>query len=193
MRASSSTTTQKKSKKEKPPKGFAQLPDWWMEITPHDTLDVEEDAMKRKHQSQEAMMYRNLAAKSDWEQANGGIDHPLYTLGKNGELIEKETGKVIAESTTSESAGSSSSPAYTRDEKTGEWLKDGQPIFGTNTSRQFNNNTGKGGPEYGHKDVNWKKPDWMKVKLKGTGKGDTIRKGDYTQFEGKISGASPST
>eukprot|EP00751_Fragilariopsis_kerguelensis_P019773 CAMPEP_0170896122 /NCGR_PEP_ID=MMETSP0734-20130129/44584_1 /TAXON_ID=186038 /ORGANISM="Fragilariopsis kerguelensis, Strain L26-C5" /LENGTH=173 /DNA_ID=CAMNT_0011288259 /DNA_START=25 /DNA_END=546 /DNA_ORIENTATION=- len=166
-----------KKKKAKHPKGFAQLPEWWMEITPHDTLDVEEDSVKRKHANQEAVMYRNLAAKSDWEQLNGDSK---YSLGENGELIDKETGKVI------ETGGDNSS--YKRDEKTGEWLKDGEPIF---KGLQPNYTAGggglspsSGGPEYGHKDIGFKKPDWMKVKLKTTGTGDTIRKGDYSQFEG---------
>jgi len=165
------------NKKAKHPKGFAQLPDWWMEITPHNTLDTEEDAVKRKNAKQEAMVYKDLAAKSDWEQLN--VDSK-YTVGEKGELIDKETGKPI------ETGGSNSS--YKKDEKTGEWLKDGKPVF---KGLQYYTTAGGGGgggdglasPGYGHKDMNWKKPDWMKVKLKSTGTGDTIRKGDYTQFE----------
>ena len=134
-------------KKVKPPKGFAQLPEWWMEITPHNTLDREEDKAKRQHDTQEARMYRDLAAKSDWEQAN---EDSKYTLGKNGELIDKGTGNPI------ETGGDS---GYTRDEKSGEWLEDGKPIFDS----QFSSS-----PEYGHKDMNWKKPDWMKVSLNFT-------------------------
>lgn len=147
-----------KKKKVKPPKGFAQLPEWWMEITPHNTLDIEGDEVNRFSQKKQAMMYKDLAAKSDWEQANG---ESKYTVGKNGELIDKETGKAI------ETGGDS---GYTRDEKTGEWSKDGNPIFG----RQFNSSSSG----YGHQDVNWKKPDWMKVKLKSSGTGDAMRKGD---------------
>eukprot|EP00536_Pseudo-nitzschia_multiseries_P017193 jgi/Psemu1/314125/fgenesh1_kg.1423_\ len=154
----------KKKRKNKPPKGFAQLPEWWMEVTPHHTLDVEEDEAKRLSDSKQAMLYRDLAAKSDWEQVNG---ESKFTVGQNGELIDKETGEAI------DTGGDS---GYTRDEKTGEWLKDGKPIFG----RKFNadSNTSSG---YGHKDVNWKKPDWMKVKLKATATGDAMKKGDYIE------------
>jgi len=134
-----------KKKKNKPPKGFAQLPEWWMEVTPHNTLDVEGDEAQRLSDSQKATMYRDLASKSDWEQVNG---ESKYTVGKNGELIDKETGKAI------ETGGNS---GYTRDKKTGEWSKDGKPIFGQKFS-----NASSG---YGHKDETWKKPDWMKVRF----------------------------
>ena len=137
-----------------------------MEITPHNTLDTEEDAVKRKNAKQEAMVYKDLAAKSDWEQLN--VDSK-YTVGEKGELIDKETGKPI------ETGGSNSS--YKKDEKTGEWLKDGKPVF---KGLQYYTTAGGGGggggdglvasPGYGHKDMNWKKPDWMKVSFVHRGK-----------------------
>jgi hypothetical protein len=142
-----------------------------MEITPHNTLDTEEDAVKRKNAKQEAMIYKDLAAKSDWEQLN--VDNK-YTVGENGELIDKETGKPI------ETGGDNSS--YKQDEKTGEWLKDGKPIF---KGLQYYTTAGGGGggggggglasPGYGHKDMNWKKPDWMKVSF-------VHRKKNYSLF-----------
>jgi len=173
-----------KKKKEKHPKGFAQIPEWWMEITPHDTLDVEEDSEKRKTANHEAILFKNLAAKSDWEQLHPDSE---FTLSENGELIDKGTGKII------DIRGGNNSQ-YTRDKKNGVWLKDGQPIFeglqydytmvGQGGGDSVSLNV-KGGPEYGHKDIGFKKPDWMKVKLKATGSGDTIRKGDYTQYGDK--------
>jgi len=78
-----------KKKRVKPPKGFAELPEWWLEITPHGTLYPDEDEVRRHNASQEARMYKNLAAQSDWEQAN----KEKYSLGENGELIDKKTGK----------------------------------------------------------------------------------------------------
>ena len=131
-----------KKKRVKPPKGFAELPEWWLEITPHGTLYPDEDEVRRHNASQEARMYKNLAAQSDWEQAN----KEKYSLGENGELIDKKTGKPIE-------IGS----GYTRDEKSGEWLKDGKAIFG----RQFK--TSVSTPDYGHKDTSWEKPEWMKL------------------------------
>ncbi|KAG7368910.1 hypothetical protein IV203_031653 [Nitzschia inconspicua] len=157
-------------KKNRPPKGFAQLPDWWLEITPHNTLDIEQDAKKRDNDYQEAIKYAELAAKADWEQQFGHLE-----LTDDGNLIDKNTGETVEEG---------DSTGYTRNEK-GEWMKDGKPIFG----REFK--AGEGiydpskfaagvdrnstelkavGAEYGHKDNKWKKPDWMQVKLKKTEK-----------------------
>jgi hypothetical protein len=106
-----------------------------------------------------------LAAQADWEQQFGHLE-----LNDDGELIDKNTGKPVE---TGEATG------YTRNEK-GEWMKDGKPIFG----RQFNVGEGNYDPskfaagvnrdatelkavgaEYGHKETNWKKPDWMKVSV----------------------------
>jgi hypothetical protein len=150
-------------KKNRPPKGFAQLPEWWLEITPHNTLDVDEDTKQRNHDYQQAMKYAELAAKADWEQQFGHLE-----LTEDGNLFDKNTGELVEEG---EATG------YTRDDK-GGWMKDGKPIFG----RQFKAGEGSydpskfaacvhrdstelkaAGAEYGHKDMNWKKPDWMKV------------------------------
>jgi hypothetical protein len=156
-------------KKNRPPKGFAQLPDWWLEITPHNTLDIEEDARKRDHDYQQALKYAELAAKADWEQQFGHLE-----LTDDGNLIDKNTGEPVEEGETT---------GYTRDEK-GEWMKDGKPIFG----RQFKVGEGSYDPSkfaagvhrdstelkaagagYGHKDNAWQKPDWMKVSSQRTG------------------------
>jgi hypothetical protein len=150
-------------KKNRPPKGFAQLPGWWLEITPHDTLDVDQDSKQRNHDYQQAMKFAELAAKADWEQQFGHLE-----LAEDGILFDKNTGEPVVEGETT---------GYTRDEK-GEWMKDGKPIFG----RQFRAGEGSydpskfaagvhrdstelkaAGAEYGHKDMTWKKPDWMKV------------------------------
>jgi hypothetical protein len=165
------------SKKTKAPKGFAQLPEWWLEITPHNTLNIEEDAAQRKIDYEEAKKYAVLAAKADWEQQYG---HHLYTISDDGEsLIDKETGNVIE-------VGSGEGSKFTRNDQ-GEFCgEDGKPLFG----RQFKPGEvyGNGGgydpskfaagvgrnsvelksvgAEYGHKDTNWGKPDWMKVRRK---------------------------
>jgi len=155
-----------KKKRVKHPKGFAQLPEWWMEMTPHNTLDRDEDATKRRNDNQEKNIFKTLAKKSDWEQKNGDSK---YTVGQNGELIDKSTGKAIE-------TGKDS--AYSFDEKTGDWLKEGKPIFG----RQFESGGGgEGGGTYGHQNNDWEKPQWMKVKLKSTSTGDAMKKGDYIE------------
>mmetsp|Transcript_23761 Transcript_23761/g.67169 ORF Transcript_23761/g.67169 Transcript_23761/m.67169 type:complete len:519 (-) Transcript_23761:190-1746(-) len=48
------------------PRGAARIPLWWMEITPHNILDIEEDERLREHQEKEARMYAELAAKDDY-------------------------------------------------------------------------------------------------------------------------------
>ena len=131
-----------KKKRVKPPKGFAQLPEWWLEVTPHDTLYPDEDEARRADASREAKMYKDLAAQSDWQQENAS----KYELGPNGELIDKKTGKPI------EMGGAFS-------KKGGEWMKDGKPMF----AGAKLNHVATSGPAYGHKDMNWKKPEWMKV------------------------------
>lgn len=124
----------KKEKRAKHPKGFAQIPEWWMEITPHDTLDVDEDAAKRMSASKEAQMYADLAAKSDREQAG--------SAKLNGAFLDTKSK-----------------------------LKASSPSSG-------------GGVGYGHQDMNWKKPEWMKTKLKTTDAGAAMRKG--TTLEKKL-------
>ena len=160
------------SKKTRPPKGFAELPQWWLEITPHDTLDVEKDAERRQVDSKEAAMYAALAAKADWEKKYADYK---YLLGDNGELLDKETGNPVE---------TGAGTGYTRSEN-GEWMKDGEPL---KVGRQFKpgevpigyvpggydpslspgvtikDQVALKSPGYGHKDMNWKKPDWMKVR-----------------------------
>lgn len=138
-----------KKKKDKPPKGFAQLPEWWMETTPHNTIYPDGDT--GSHGSA-------FGPKSEWEREN----EAKYTVGKNGQLLDMETGEPMD---VGEGSG------FTRDETTGEWMKDGKVMF----SRQVNAIVTS--PTYGHKDVNWKQPDWMKIKLKASDTGDAIRQG----------------
>ena len=122
-------------KKKKPPKGVAQLPEWWMETTPHDTIYPD---------GEPGTLDTALGHKSEWEKEN----EAKYIVGENGLLLDKKTGDPID---TGEGSG------FTRDEKTGEWMKDGKRMFG----RQIKSSVVS--PTYGHKDMNWKQPDWMKV------------------------------
>jgi hypothetical protein len=164
-------TTLSSSKKNRPPKGYAQLPEWWMEITPHNILDLDKDAARRQVDSKETAMFAMLAAKADWEKKYADC---MYVVGDDGELLEKDTGNPVQ---TGKGTG------YTR-AATGEWMKDGEPL---KVGRQFkpgeipvgykpggsdptHGNAIIGTVElkstagYGHKDTNWKKPDWMQVR-----------------------------
>lgn len=158
------------------------MPEWWMTITPHDTLDVEQDMAKRMHDEKEAAMFAQLAAQDV-------LLHPdaaNYKLGDNGELLDKDGKEIVVDL-----AGGGSSTTYTRAPKTGEWLKDGKPLFGRQfkaagtpegyvpgeydgkgssdlawvaSSKSGLKSAASGATEYGHKDMNWKQPDWMKVR-----------------------------
>lgn len=156
-------SAKKKEKKNRPPKGFAQLPEWWMDITPHNTLDIEGDAAKRFSERQQAMIYKDLAEKADLEEKNGLSNK--YRKGENGELIDNATGKTIDPKFDSR---------FSQDKK-GDWFLDGKPIFGAQYVSIAAGNS------YGHKDVSWKKPDWMKVKLNATKKGAAMKRGSYLE------------
>ena len=49
-------------------RGVGRVPEWWMEITPHDTLYLEEDEEWHQQELEEARMYAKLAAKDDLAQ-----------------------------------------------------------------------------------------------------------------------------
>jgi hypothetical protein len=54
------------SKAEEPlPIGVGRLPEWWMEITPHYTLDLEEEEARRALEDQMTFYYSQMAAADD--------------------------------------------------------------------------------------------------------------------------------
>lgn len=65
-------------KKEKLPRGVGRVPAWWMELTPHYVLDLEEDENRRQQEEQEALYYAQMAAADDartsgeWKSNWGG-------------------------------------------------------------------------------------------------------------------------
>jgi hypothetical protein len=65
------------------PRGVARIPLWWMEITPHNILDLEREEFKRQLEYEESMMYAELARKDDYAQqyGDGGMD---YDPSKHG-------------------------------------------------------------------------------------------------------------
>lgn len=54
------TTTERK-KKSRPKRNEALLPAWWMEVTPHHTLDLEDEQSRREMEERMAMYYAQLA------------------------------------------------------------------------------------------------------------------------------------
>jgi len=69
------------SKKEKLPKGTCRVPNWWMECTPHFTLDLEEEEARRVAEQQLAFFYAQMAAADD-----AGM------LGHDGKLLARSNG-----------------------------------------------------------------------------------------------------
>lgn len=47
------------------PNGVGRLPEWWMEITPHYTLDLEQEEARRALEDQMAFYYEQMAAADD--------------------------------------------------------------------------------------------------------------------------------
>jgi hypothetical protein len=181
-----------KSKKDKLPRGAGRLPEWWLEITPHETLYLAEDEAQRQAEYEEEMKFAELAAREDLFQKYGGEGFPDWNPATMGPRTKAEEKEWV-------------SKGYKRNEKE-EWVnEEGAPLEG----RQFKgamppgyfagqNSKGGGGGKPGggggdlnptsqyerDKDKAWAQPSWAKVKLRSTGdKGvkegaKTIVKGD---------------
>jgi hypothetical protein len=70
------------------PIGVGRVPDWWMEITPHYTLDLEQEEARRALEDQMAFYYSQMAAADD-----AGI------LGPDGKPKLGSDGKPLTSST----------------------------------------------------------------------------------------------
>lgn len=172
-------------KKDKLPKGAGRVPEWWMEITPHDTLYLEEEESKRQADYEEALKFAQLAAEQDLLQKWGGEGFPNWNPATDGPRTADEE-KVW------------SSKGYKRNDKQ-EWVdEEGKPLEG----RQFKGEmppgylpgqyikvgpgTGIPGPGNLHatkyqrdEGKSWEQPAWMQLKLRSTKDGGAIRKGNY--------------
>lgn len=60
----------KASSADKLPKGVGQLPTWWMELTPHHVLDLDEEASRREQEEKMARYFAEMALKD--AEAEGG-------------------------------------------------------------------------------------------------------------------------
>jgi hypothetical protein len=171
-----------KSKKDKLPRGAGRLPEWWLEITPHETLYLEEDEAQRQAEYEEEVKFAELAAREDMLQKYGGEGFPDWnpaTMGPRTKAEEKEW----------------TSKGYKRNEQE-EWVSEtGAPLEG----RQFKGemppgyfvgkySKGGGGFKGGggagltptsqyerDKDKAWSQPSWAKVKLRSTGDKGVIK------------------
>jgi len=172
-------------KKDKLPRGVGRVPEWWLEITPHDTLYLAEDEAQRKAAFEEKLKFAKLAAEQDLLQKYGGEGFPNWNPATDGPRTKEEEKEWV-------------SKGYKRNEKS-EWVDEsGAPLEG----RQFKGQMPPGylpgqyfqdlsggsitpGPgglnpsKYERdKEKDWEKPAWMAVKLRSTGTGGAIRQGD---------------
>lgn len=187
-------------KRDKLPKGVGRVPEWWLEITPHNTLFLEDDEARRYAEKEEAKRFEKLAALQDLMDKYGGEDFPDWNPATDGPRTKEEEEEWV-------------SKGYKRNEKE-EWVsEEGAPLEG----RQFKGQMppgyspgnhvkddgadgaglGKGnlksnGGKYERDAAKaWDKPDWMKVKLRSTGTGGAVRNGDavdrpITKGDGKV-------
>jgi len=180
-------------KKDKLPRGVGRLPEWWLEITPHETLYLEEDEAERQTDHEEAMKFAQLAAEQDLLQKYGGEGFPNWNPASDGPRTQEEEKEWV-------------SKGYKRNE-TNEWVDDqGAPLEGRQFKGQmppgylpgkYNKGGSGGSANFGpgtlnatkyetDKNKNWEQPSWMKLKLRSTGAGSAIRKGEYESGEKAI-------
>ncbi len=174
--------------KDKLPRGAGRVPEWWLEITPHDTLFIAEEEAQRRAAHAEKMKFAQLAAEQDLMQKYGGEGFPNWNPSTDGPRTKEEEKEWT-------------SKGYKRNEKE-EWVnEEGTPLEG----RQFNGQMPPGylpgqyfpdepdgsgilGPgslnptKYERdKEKDWEKPEWMKVKLRSTDTGGAIRHGEAVE------------
>lgn len=176
-------------KKDKLPRGAGRVPEWWLEITPHDTLYIAEEEAQRRAAEAEKLKFARLAAEQDLLQKYGGEGFPNWNPATDGPRTKEEEKEWT-------------SKGYTRNEKQ-EWVnQEGIPLEGRQFKGQMppgylpghyledgspagSNGAGPGGlhsAKYERdKDKDWEKPEWMKVKLRSTDTGGAIRQGEAVE------------
>ena len=185
------------------PRGAARIPSWWMEITPHDVLDMEQDEQRRDREYQDAVMYAKLAAQDDYKQQHGEGADGGYKKGPNGEWLHPDGTPVFRRGKKGEWLDKDGNLLYKKGAG-GEWEdKDGNPLgrnfkpgeqppgyvpgghydpsnFGSGSKSPSANLSSTG--QYA-RDANkeWSKPAWAQMKLKSTGTGQNIRQGKYSK------------
>ena len=170
-----------KPKKEKLPRGVARLPQWWLEVTPHRTLNIEAEEYRRKAEEEQAVMYANLAAKQDYEQKYGAGSDGGAAGGASGAGAASGGGYQRGARKSIDQGGVGPDGRQFKAGETPEGYVPGAHGDGSGpgASQRVSLSSPSAGQYARDEDKQWEKPDWMKVKLKHTGTGDNIRKGEY--------------
>lgn len=181
-------------KKESLPVGVGRVPAWWMELTPHYTLDLEEDETRRQQEEQEALYYAQMAAaddartsgewKSHWggRSANGGGGNG----GEDGEpLFGGRNFQPGSDGWDPKEWGIETSDpdykSYLQGAKLPQSYIDAMKAFGGQHGIKYDasslkNTTSVYGSAGGKPNFT---PAWAKKKLRSTGQGAAIRHGIY--------------
>lgn len=181
------------------PKGVGEVPEWWMELCPHDTFESPEENARMQAAYEESQIFSRVP--DEFKQQYGGDDFPDWNPAEHGPMGDEMTKDW-------ESKG------YKRDPSSNKWVgKDGKPLEG----RQFTikppagyvpgnfgggggawggklkSRGGGGGGGYANDKTAWEKPAWTTKQLKST-KNSPVKSpgpaGGPTKAPGKI--AAPS-
>jgi hypothetical protein len=178
------------------PVGVGRVPEWWMEITPHVKLDLEAEEARMQAETQMAFYYAQMAAADDSRESGpyqsnwagrgsrggsgggSGVEGVMGPGGrkfKSGEAVIDPRMFGIQESDPDYRAyltGAKLPPGYL--ERMAEIDRQGGSVYILNNRHQ----TDFG--RYGRQAENPKhQPTWMKMKLKTTSHGQSIRQGEY--------------
>ena len=184
-----------KAEGEKLPVGVGRVPQWWMELTPHYTLDLEEQEARQKAEEEMAVYLANMNAASDagmlgpdgrplpgWEKSNSsggggsgrwsGPGGRNFSAGGPGQFDPKWFG--IDESHPDYQAyltGAKLPPGYK--EMMAKYRKNED---GADYNNLHQTNYGQYGRQAEKPQF---QPPWAKMKLRSTKQGSAIRKGQY--------------
>jgi len=184
-----------KTEGEKLPVGVGRVPKWWMELTPHYTLDLEEQEARQKAEEEMAVYFANMNAASDagmldsdgkplpgWEKWNssgsggsggwGGSGGRNFSAGGSSQFDPKWFG--IDESHPDYQAyltGAKLPPGY--EEMMAKYRSSGDSSIYNNLQQTNYGQYGRQAEKPQHQ------PSWVKMKLRSTKQGSAIRKGQY--------------
>mmetsp|Transcript_20264 Transcript_20264/g.49695 ORF Transcript_20264/g.49695 Transcript_20264/m.49695 type:complete len:194 (-) Transcript_20264:164-745(-) len=181
------------------PKGVGELPDWWMELCPHNVYESPEETARMQAAYEESQIFSRVP--ENFKQDYGGDDFPNWNPAEHGPMGDEMTKDW-------ETKG------YKRDPASNKWVgKDGKPLEG----RQFSIKPpkgytpgafggggggrspygkgglkspggGGGGGGYANDKTSWEKPAWTTKKLRSTAKTPPAKSpaGGPTKNPGKI-------
>ena len=182
--------------KEKLPLGVGRVPAWWMELTPHYVLDLEEDFQRREQELQEALYYAQMAAADDarisgeWKSNWGGRAANGGSGGNGGGLFGGRNFQPRSDGWDPKEWGVAADDpdykAYLTGAKLPQSYIDAMKEFAGQAGIEYDasqlNHTGKYGSSASRPAFT---PAWAKKKLRSTGQGEAIRQGLYNDSPNK--------